>query len=40
MDWVLLTLENMDLKTILNYMALCSMIWNGGVENGIRVTFM
>lgn len=39
-DWVLLTLENMDLKIILNSMVLYSMIWSGGDENAIRVTFM
>lgn len=36
MDWVLLTLENMDLKIILNSMVLYSMIWSGGEENAIR----
>lgn len=40
MDLVLLTLENMDLKIILNFMVLYSMIWSGGEENAIRVTFM
>ena len=40
MDWGLLTLENMDLKIIPNSMASYSMIWSGGDENAIRVTFM
>ncbi|RHQ27530.1 hypothetical protein DWY95_08190 [Faecalibacterium sp. AF28-13AC] len=39
-DWVLLTLENMDLKIILNSMVLYSMIWSGGDENAILVTSM
>ena len=40
MDWVLLTLENMGLKIILNSMVLYSMTWSGGDENTIRGTFM
>ena len=40
MDWVLLTLENMDLKIILNSMVWYFMTWSGGEGNAILATFM